>query len=66
MPKYYAMADAMLVTMEKDPIISLTLPGKIQSYMAAGKAIIGIDGEAKKVIEESGCGLCSEAENVKL
>lgn len=65
MPKYYAMADAMLVTMEKDPIISLTLPGKIQSYMAAGKAIIGsIDGEAKKVIEESGCGLCSEAENV--
>lgn len=65
MPRYYAMADAMLVTMEKDPIISLTLPGKVQSYMAAGKAIIGsIDGEAAKIIEKSGCGLCSRAENV--
>lgn len=65
MPNYYAMADAMLVTMEKDPIISLTLPGKIQSYMAAGKAILGsIDGEAKKVISVSECGYCSEAEDV--
>lgn len=65
MPDYYSIADAMLVTMEKDPIISLTLPGKIQSYMAAGKAILGaIDGEAKKVISISGCGYCSEAEDV--
>lgn len=64
MPKYYAMADAMIVTMQKDPIISLTLPGKVQSYMAAGKPIIGaIDGETNFVIRESGCGLCCDAEN---
>ena len=64
MPKYYAMADAMLVTMQKDPIISLTLPGKVQSYMAAGKPIIGaIDGETQRVILESGCGLCANAED---
>ena len=65
MPDYYSMADAMLITMEKDPIISLTLPGKIQSYMAAGKPIIGaIDGEARKVINISDCGYCSEAEDI--
>lgn len=64
MPKYYSMADAMLVTMEKDPLLSLTLPGKIQSYMAAGKPMIGaIDGETKKVIAESKCGFCRGAED---
>ena len=57
MPKYYAMADAMLVTMEKDLDLSLTLPGKVQSYMAAGKPIIGaIDGEAQFIISEANCG----------
>jgi glycosyltransferase involved in cell wall biosynthesis len=64
MPKYYAMADAMLVTMKKDPIISLTLPGKVQSYMAAGKPIIGaIDGETRAIISETGCGFCCCAED---
>ena len=66
MPKYYAMADAMLVTLYKNDIISKTLPGKVQTYMAAGKPIIGaIDGEAALVINESRCGLCGEAENAE-
>ena len=48
MPKFYSMADAMLV--------SLTLHGKVQSYMAAGKSIIGaIDGETKTIVEEAQC-----------
>lgn len=64
MPKYYAMADAMLVTMQKDPVLSLTLPGKVQSYMAAGKPIIGaIDGETAVVANEVKCGFVSYAEN---
>ena len=66
MPKYYAMADAMLVTLYKNDVISKTLPGKVQTYMAAGKPIIGaIDGEAALVINESNCGLCGEAENAE-
>lgn len=66
MPQYYAMADAMLVTMQKKPVLSLTLPGKVQTYMAAGKPIIGaIDGETAQVIAEAGCGLCGGAENVQ-
>lgn len=65
MPRYYAMADAMLVTMQKDPILSFTLPGKVQSYMAAGKPIIGaIDGDAALVIREAQCGYCGKAEDV--
>ena len=66
MPTYYRMADAMLVTMKNDPIISYTLPGKVQTYMAAGKPIIGaIDGETQKVIATSACGYCTESENAE-
>lgn len=62
MPKYYAMADAMLVTMQKNDIISTTLPGKVQTYMAAGKPIFGaIDGETAMIINEAQCGLCCGA-----
>lgn len=65
MPEFYAKADAMLVTLAADPILSLTLPGKVQSYMAVGKPIIGaIDGETKNVIEEAQCGFCGRAEDV--
>lgn len=66
MPKYYAMADAMLVTMKKNPILSLTLPGKVQTYMAAGKPMIGaIDGETARVIGEAQCGICTPAEDAE-
>lgn len=66
MPEYYSMADAMLVTLQADPILSQTLPGKVQSYMAVGKPIIGaIDGEAAEVIKEAQCGFCGKAEDAE-
>ena len=64
MPAFFSKASALLVTLKRHDYISYTLPGKVQSYMAAGKPIIGaINGETKKIIQESGCGLCCEAEN---
>lgn len=64
MPQYYAMADAMLVTLTADPFISLTLPGKVQTYMAAGKPILAAaTGEIPQVIQDARCGWCAEAEN---
>ena len=64
MPKYYAMADAMLVTMLPDPFVSLTLPAKVQSYMAAGKPILAsADGEIANVIQEAECGFCGHADD---
>ncbi len=66
MPKYYKMADAMLVTLCGDSKISNTLPGKVQTYMAAGKPIIAsANGETKEVIEEAKCGFCSKADDAK-
>lgn len=64
MPAFYAMADGMLISLVKDPGLEANLPGKVQSYMAAGKCIIGsIGGETARVIEEAACGLCSPAED---
>ena len=66
MPEFYSMADAMLVTLTKDPFISLTLPAKVQSYMAAGKPIIAAaDGEIPIVLEKSGCVFSAPAEDAK-
>ena len=63
-PDYLSCADALLITLKKAEIFSYTLPGKLQSYLACGKPIIGaLDGIGKKVINDSGAGLCSETEN---
>ena len=54
----------MIVTMLPDPLISLTLPAKVQSYMASGKPIIAsANGEIANVIDESGCGFCAKADD---
>ncbi len=59
MPEYYNMADAMLVTLNDDPVISLTLPGKVQTYMAAGRPIVGaINGETALVLQAAQGGYC--------
>lgn len=64
MPAYYSRADAMLATFANKPILAYTLPRKIQSYMAAGKPVIGtILGAARNVISDARCGLTCDAED---
>lgn len=64
MPRWYAMADAMLVTLTADPFIGMTLPGKVQGYMAAGRPVIAAaNGEIPLVIEKARCGFCAPAED---
>jgi glycosyltransferase involved in cell wall biosynthesis len=66
MPRFYEMADAFLITLKSNKAISYTLPNKVQSYLAAGKPILGaIDGETQMVINEAQCGLCCSAEDYK-
>jgi glycosyltransferase involved in cell wall biosynthesis len=62
MPRFFALADALLVTLRNEPIFSLTLPTKIQSYLACGRPIVAaLDGEGARVIKESGSGLAVAA-----
>jgi len=64
MPRFFSIADVMLVTLKKEYIFSLTIPSKVQSYLACAKPIIAaLDGEGARVIEESGAGVTCSAEN---
>ena len=64
MPSFYAHADALLVSLKKDPVFSLTIPGKVQSYLMAGVPILGmLDGEGARVIIDSNAGLVCAAGN---
>lgn len=57
MPAFFTHADALLVSLKKEPIFALTIPSKIQSYLACGKPVIGVlDGEGANIIEEAGAG----------
>ena len=64
MPKFFSHADALLVSLKKDKIFSMTIPAKTQSYLACGKPIIAsIDGEGAKIITDAKCGVVSPAED---
>ena len=66
MPRFFALSDVLLVTLKKEPIFALTIPSKIQSYLACAKPIAAaLDGEGAKVIEEAGAGMACPAENPK-
>lgn len=62
MPSFFAGADALLVSLRAEPIFGMTIPGKVQSYLAAGRPVLGmIDGEGARVIRESGGGFAVPA-----
>jgi len=62
MPRFFALADALLVTLRKEPIFALTIPSKVQSYLASGKPVIAsLDGEGARVVQEAGAGLTGPA-----
>ena len=66
MPSFYAHANALLVSLKKDPVFSLTIPGKVQSYLMAGVPILGmLDGEGAKVVAEANAGLVCPAGDAK-
>jgi glycosyltransferase involved in cell wall biosynthesis len=62
MPSFYAHADALLVSLKRDPVFSMTIPGKVQSYLMAGIPLLGmLDGEGANVISDAHAGLTCEA-----
>ena len=62
MPATFAKADLLFAALKDEPVFALTVPAKIQAYMSAGKPIITmINGEAKGLIEDVGCGIAVKA-----
>ena len=64
MPDFFACADALLVSLKNTKIFSMTIPGKVQSYLACGKPIIGsLNGIGAKIINDSKSGFVSNSED---
>lgn len=62
MPTFFSAADVMLVSLKDIPIFSLTVPAKVQAYLASGKIILGmLNGEGNKLINECGGGISVSA-----
>lgn len=57
MPAFFACADAMLVSLRDEPIFALTVPSKVQAYMACGKPILAsLRGEGARIVADAGAG----------
>ena len=60
-PKFTALADALIVCLSDSPDLGLTVPAKVASYMAAGKPVLAsMDGAGNAAVVAAG-GLSSPA-----
>ena len=67
MPAFYKQANAMLVSLRSDfPHLKLVVPARLQSYMAAGRPILGlIEGGGAEIIRDSNCGYVVDSTDYK-
>ncbi|MDF1656647.1 MAG: glycosyltransferase family 4 protein [Verrucomicrobiales bacterium] len=64
MPAFMQRASALMVTLADRPIFALTVPNKVQAYLAVGKPIIAcLNGEGARIVEEAEAGFATPAEN---
>lgn len=56
-PEYLALCDVAFLSFADNRLFTMTIPAKLQSYMACGMPILAAAaGETKRVIEEAECG----------
>jgi glycosyltransferase involved in cell wall biosynthesis len=62
MPVFMKRADVLLVSLKDELIFNLTIPAKVQFYMAQGKPILGmLNGDGADLISNAKCGYCVPA-----
>lgn len=60
--KYHTLADTLVLALTRNPLFEYATPAKIQSYLAAGRPIVGaMDGEGQRIVNESGAGICVDS-----
>ena len=61
-PSFYIHADALLVSLKDTPIFAMTIPGKLQSYLASGIPVLAmLNGEGAEIVSASHAGLSCPA-----
>lgn len=59
-PKLLAACDAAFLSFMDTRLFEMTIPAKLQSYMACGMPVLAAaSGETKRIIERAGCGICT-------
>ena len=65
MAGYYKASDFLIISLIDEPIFSVTVPAKTQTYIAAKKPILGIiKGDTARIIRDYNLGLCVDPSNV--
>lgn len=60
-PRYTAVATALVATLCKSPLLDCTVPAKVMSYIAAAKPIVlAMDGEAQTLVREHHIGFAGD------
>ena len=66
MPRYFAAADVLLLTLKDDAALARVIPSKLQSYLACGKPVLGaLDGDGATVIRQADAGMVVPAEDAE-
>ena len=62
MPFFFRKADVMLLSLKSSPISELTVPAKLQAYLASSKIVLGaINGETQSIINNYNVGLAGDS-----
>lgn len=65
-PEILALADAAFLSFKNEALWTMTIPAKLQSYMACGMPVIAsAAGETKRIIDEAACGMCADIGNAE-
>ncbi len=63
-PAYSSAADACLVLLKKTEVFKTVIPTKLLEFMSCARPVIlGVDGQARQIVEQAGCGVAIEPEN---
>lgn len=65
-PAFISASDACLVLLKKTDVFKTVIPTKMLEFMSCARPVIlGVDGQARQIVEEAGAGLVIEPENAK-
>ena len=63
-PAYISASDACLVLLRKTDVFKTVIPTKMLEFMSCARPVIlGVDGQARQIIEEANAGIGIEPEN---
>jgi glycosyltransferase involved in cell wall biosynthesis len=63
-PAYIAASDACLVLLKKSDIFKTVIPTKMLEFMSCARPVIlGVEGQARIIVEEAQAGICIQPEN---